>query len=241
MYNTIIIDDNVHFVKNFIEILSREVKNVRVSNIATDGIEAVEKIKAGFIDIVFLDIDMPRLNGIEVLKELNSLELFPLPVIIIISGESKYLSQVSNNKLVNSIIYKGIGMDSIIDKICDIINDLEKESEKEIYRKRITAELKKLNFNLAHKGTNYLREAIEIINACRNQEFNSNLEKNIYPIIAAKHQKSIHNVKSNILKAINYMYRECEINNLKDYFYFSTDRKPTPKLIIFTIYNKICK
>lgn len=241
MYNTIIIDDNIHFVKNFIEILSKEVKNVRVTNIATNGNEAVEKIKSGFVDIVFLDIDMPELNGIEVLKMLNSLDLFPLPLIIIISGENKYFSQIYNNSLVNTIIYKEIGMDAIIDKVCNIINDLELKKEEEAYRKKITTELKALNFNLTHNGTNYLRESIEIINSCRNQEFISNLEKNIYPIIAAKHQKSVHTIKSNILKAINYMYRECEISKLKEYFYFGIDKKPTPKLIIFTIYNRIYK
>lgn len=241
MYNTIIVDDNIHFVKNFMELLSKEFSDIRITNIATNGLEALKKIQSGFIDIVFLDINIPKLNGIEVLQNINSLDLFPLPLIVIISGEDKYFSQIYNNTLVNSIIYKGIGMDAIINKICNIINEMKFERRKLDYRERITQELRKLRFNLSHKGTNYLIEAIEIINSCRNQNFISNLEKNIYPIIAAKYKKSIYNIKSNILKAINYMYKECEIDVLKEYFCFDIDRKPTPKLIIFTIHDKICK
>jgi two-component system response regulator HydG len=38
---------------------------------AFDGINAVEKIKAGQFDIAILDVDMPRLNGLETLKQIK--------------------------------------------------------------------------------------------------------------------------------------------------------------------------
>jgi two-component system, NtrC family, response regulator HydG len=38
---------------------------------AFDGINAVEKIKAGQFDIAILDVDMPRLNGLEALKQIK--------------------------------------------------------------------------------------------------------------------------------------------------------------------------
>lgn len=38
---------------------------------AFDGVNAVEKAKAGHFDLVLLDVDMPRLNGIEALKQIK--------------------------------------------------------------------------------------------------------------------------------------------------------------------------
>ena len=38
---------------------------------AFDGINAVEKIRAGKFDIAILDVDMPRLNGLETLKQIK--------------------------------------------------------------------------------------------------------------------------------------------------------------------------
>jgi len=51
---------------------------------AFDGINAVEKIKAGEFDIAILDVDMPRLNGLEALKQIK--EHNPGIVVIIMTA-----------------------------------------------------------------------------------------------------------------------------------------------------------
>ena len=51
---------------------------------AFDGINAVEKIKAGQFDIAILDVDMPRLNGLEALKQIK--EHNPGIVVIIMTA-----------------------------------------------------------------------------------------------------------------------------------------------------------
>ena len=47
---------------------------------ATDGIEGVRKVLKGDIDLVLLDLDMPKMNGFEVLDALSSRQL-EIPVI----------------------------------------------------------------------------------------------------------------------------------------------------------------
>ena len=43
------------------------------STIAKDGIEAVEKVKNKFFDIIITDIRMPRMNGVEALREIKKI------------------------------------------------------------------------------------------------------------------------------------------------------------------------
>lgn len=42
-------------------------------SIAASGFEAVDKVRAGKYDLVFLDVRMPRMNGVETFKELRKI------------------------------------------------------------------------------------------------------------------------------------------------------------------------
>lgn len=99
----------------------------------------------------------------------------------------------------------------------------------------ILKELIYLGFNIKHKGTKYIAESILILKFyCKN----SNL-KDIYAIIAREHSTTSENIKSNILKSINYMYYETDFSKLATYFSLTEDIKPTPKQIILTVLNNI--
>lgn len=73
----------------------------------------------------------------------------------------------------------------------------------------------------------------------RKDNMTCNLQKDIYPIIAKIFNKTPHNIKCNINNATESMYYNCDINVLKEYFYFTDDRKPTTKTVIYTVLNKI--
>ncbi len=58
--------------------------------IVSDGIEALEIVKKTPIDVAILDIKMPRLNGIEALKEIKTID--PSIEVIIITGFADFES-----------------------------------------------------------------------------------------------------------------------------------------------------
>ena len=50
---------------------------------ASDGKEALEKLKAGDFDLVISDVEMPEMNGIDLAREMRSISSIPL---ILMSG-----------------------------------------------------------------------------------------------------------------------------------------------------------
>ena len=51
---------------------------------ATDGLNALEAIESGSFDLMILDVDMPRLDGLGVLEELRArIQTSTVPVIVL--------------------------------------------------------------------------------------------------------------------------------------------------------------
>ncbi len=56
---------------------------------AVDGIEAFEVIKASPPSLIFLDINMPKINGMQVLEDINRMESPPMIVIVTAYGSER--------------------------------------------------------------------------------------------------------------------------------------------------------
>lgn len=70
MARVLIVDDSV-FMRTVIRDMLSKDPAIEVVGSATDGIDAIEKINALNPDLITLDIEMPKMNGIEVLKEIG--------------------------------------------------------------------------------------------------------------------------------------------------------------------------
>ena len=71
---------------------------------ACNGKEALLEIQNGNIDIVLLDINMPVMNGIELLAELKKLNI--TPEIIVITGDESITFTVLESYIINDLLYK---------------------------------------------------------------------------------------------------------------------------------------
>ena len=72
MSTLLIVDDNAAVRKNVRSILSKH-SAVEITGEAHDGEDALDKIQGLRPDIVLLDVDMPRMNGIEAAREIRRL------------------------------------------------------------------------------------------------------------------------------------------------------------------------
>lgn len=211
MVKALIITNNIHFIK----VLSTEINtynlNVKISGISTNPIEALSAVKSFGFDLILLDKDLK--------KEFDAsfLELYSEIIVVLSLKEPNYiLTKTSFKKIVPLI----------------------KQNDAEVREARIVKELTKLGYNLKYKGTKYLIDTI-LQMYDKQHSMVDNLQSVIYPIVAKKYNKTVHNIKSSIGKATECMYYECDSQKLADYFGFSNDEKPTVKQVIFTVINKI--
>ena len=90
MINVMLADDHVLIREGIKQLLEFD-GSMKVIAEANDGIECLEKLKDVKPDILLLDINMPNMNGIDVLKELKE-KNDPLKILILtVHSEVEYL------------------------------------------------------------------------------------------------------------------------------------------------------
>lgn len=104
-YHILIADDSMSMRKVLKKVL--QMCNLGVIDVfeANNGAEALKILETEWIDLVFTDINMPEMNGIEFIKEANKNDMFRnIPFIIVTSEvrlqETRYADEVNAQGLV---------------------------------------------------------------------------------------------------------------------------------------------
>ncbi|MFO0752708.1 MAG: chemotaxis response regulator protein-glutamate methylesterase [Thermodesulfovibrionales bacterium] len=82
MVKVLIVDDSA-FMRNALSSMLSSDPEIQIVGTARDGLEAIEKIAQLRPDIVTMDVEMPRMDGIAALKQI--MERSPVPVIMVSS------------------------------------------------------------------------------------------------------------------------------------------------------------
>lgn len=180
----LIVDDSMNYIKKLISSILKKEECIRLLDIATNGLEALDILTKNKVDIILLDLKMPKMNGIGLIKELEKQKLKVYEKsIIVITAEDLMLQEIVKSPLIYSYQLKPISQESLLKNINDIIKEKLLIKRDEDIDRKIISELKSLNYNLTHIGTKYLKECIKIDLLKYNGEA-ENLSKQIYPIIA---------------------------------------------------------
>jgi chemosensory pili system protein ChpA (sensor histidine kinase/response regulator) len=85
--HVLFVDDSVSVRK----VAERALKQLGVEvTLATDGADALDKLRTGRFDLVFTDLEMPRMHGYELIRELRFLPAFQtLPIVVVTSRSGK--------------------------------------------------------------------------------------------------------------------------------------------------------
>lgn len=137
----LVVDDS----KTLRRILIRELNSIGITNIseAGDGNEAVELLRVESFDLMLLDMEMPELDGLGVLKVVKSTpELSYLPVIIVSSAEDfdriveciqvgaeDYLPKPFNAVLLRARVFSSLEKKRLRDLDREHILELQREKE----------------------------------------------------------------------------------------------------------------
>lgn len=86
MIKVLISEDDIYYATLLMNSINEINNNVRVIGIAQNGLETIQKIADNEIDIILLDLIMPKLDGYQVLEKIKDNKKYENSCIII-SGD----------------------------------------------------------------------------------------------------------------------------------------------------------
>ena len=256
----LIADDNKEFCNILNDYLLNQ-RDILVTGIAKDGVEALKLIQERKPDLVVLDIIMPHLDGLGVLERLNTMDIDPMPRIIVLSavGQDK-ITQRAITLGADYYVVKPFDMDVFTKRIRQMFNNtissdeakrtvsLIDTTEIKVNNKKEPIDLEAEITNIIHeigvpahiKGYMYLREAITMV--VNDMELLSAVTKELYPSIAKKYNTTASRVERAIRHAIEVAWGRGQvetINKLFGYTIHNDKGKPTNSEFIAMVADKL--
>lgn len=230
MLKILIVDDNLELN----QLLFNQIKNYNedefiITNISSNGEDAYNYLLTHSPDVVLLDLQMPKLNGIELISKLEAKR--SLPKIIVITGDNSLLPEIIklNIKLEN-IFTKPINFNSLIENL----ERIRKEKDNDEVELKIKELLKNFYFNKSSPGYRYIIESIKL--CVKNKTLITPLETNLYEKVTEKtNAKSNLHVKWSIDKSIDALNKYTNPDALNKFFSYN---KVTSKSFINEIFQK---
>ncbi len=120
MARLLIVDDE----QDAVEFLAGQFKNRGLEvDTALNGLEAIERVQANIPDLVFLDIRMPGMDGIEVLKKIK--EIYPaLKVVMMTAVQDEEIVEQAMALGAIDYITKPVSLDYLDSVLMDKISGL---------------------------------------------------------------------------------------------------------------------
>lgn len=83
--NALIVEDHALFAEGLVALLQQSTElNIKVLGVSSDGCDAVALCTKRRVDLVFLDLNLGRVNGLDLIKPIK--EVSPKTKILIVSG-----------------------------------------------------------------------------------------------------------------------------------------------------------
>jgi two-component system chemotaxis response regulator CheY len=125
-YSIMVVDDSSIIrtaIKKTIDMTGIPVDRIVV---AEDGIDALEKLKDDWVDIIFCDIHMPKMDGVQLVEELRkSVEFKNIPFVVVSSIGSEAQIEELRAKGITSFIRKPFKPEDINEVMGQVFGEWE--------------------------------------------------------------------------------------------------------------------
>lgn len=250
----LVIDDNKEIasgIKGYIEKTNEH--EIEIVGCAYDGKEGLEKINALSPDAVILDIVMPVLDGIGVLKAMHMYTGVKRPVVVVLSAlAQEHVSGMLSAYGADYYMVKPASYEMLFDRIKMLCNPeakkipagtakaLEKEPSPKEMEIKVTNVIHNVGVPANIKGYQYLRDAI--LMTINDNEMINAVTKQLYPEVAKRHKTTSSRVERAIRHAIEVACtrgNEESFYSLFGYTVSTLKGKPTNSEFIALIADKL--
>ncbi|MBZ4646897.1 MAG: hypothetical protein JG777_2386 [Clostridia bacterium] len=129
LYRLLVADDEQIVLDSIKFIIEKNFKDIVMAEIARSGREAIEKAEEIKPDIIFMDIKMPGINGIEAIREIKSRCSNTLFVIITAYEQFDFAKEAVNLGVIQYLL-KPVNREKIIETVRNTIKMIDREREK---------------------------------------------------------------------------------------------------------------
>ena len=250
----LISDESKEFSENCKNIFVKY--NMEVIIAPKDGIKVVEMIKKYHPNIVLIDIFMPYLDAIAVMKHINNIELLVKPKFLIMSGSDSHCLEKEVLDLgalyyflkpfdINTLVERVVGLSNINNQKLykrDFdntvwFNNSAKETDLETM---VTEIIHQIGVPAHIKGYYYLRDSI--ILSVEHHDTMTSITKHLYPEVAKINFTTPSRVERAIRHAIEVAWDRGDIDILNSFFGYTIHNgrgKPTNSEFIAMIADKL--
>ncbi len=248
----LIVDDNDDLRKALTQYISSQ-QGMKVVGQAADGLEALDILSRNTVDVMLLDMIMPKLDGFGVLSQLQKRPPLQRPEVIAVTalGRDDFVRRAVHLG-VSYYMIKPVEMPALLDRIRDICQHLNQASAIADQPAPLTGaaaftlddKLSNLFLTLgipAHiKGYQFLREAIKLV--IQKPELIGGITKELYPAIGKHFGTTASKVERAIRHAIEVAWSRGRVETLNTAFGCRVafpDEKPTNGEFIALIADKL--
>lgn len=245
-----IVDDNKELVHIMEDYLNNQ-DDMEVVGVTYNGMDCLQLVQSLQPDILILDLIMPHVDGLTLLKMIRELDTFKKPRIIMLTafGQEEVMRQAVQLGA-NYFILKPFDFEHLLAKIRKIHHDdftstvmiePNKSSIKEIdLDASITDIMHEIGVPAHIKGYLYLREAIKMV--YNDIELLGSITKILYPDIATKFNTTASRVERAIRHAIEVAWNRGNIDSITELFGYTINvskAKPTNSEFIAMVADKL--
>ncbi|MFY0598794.1 MAG: response regulator transcription factor [Cyclobacteriaceae bacterium] len=127
--NCIIVDDD-QMARVSLEMLCEKIEDIEIDQVFDNGLDALNWLKANETDVIFLDIEMPNLSGMDLVKSVDN-----LPQIVFTTSHAEYALEAFEYQ-VTDFVPKPVQLPRLlksIERIRELNNNVRQESQNEIF------------------------------------------------------------------------------------------------------------
>ncbi len=246
-YRILLVDDDPQYLAQMRGFFSVQ-EQVRQVDVATDGRQALEKIRATNYHAVLMDLIMPKLDGLGVLEQL-SLTSGERPSFIIVSA-------IRNEGMIRNactlgakyFMVKPLDPETLFKRTLDMLAEVPEGSvalaplpqQPRTLDEKITSVFLVAGIPAHIKGYHYLREGIRMV--YYSPAMINRITKELYPGIAKHFATSPSKVERAIRHAIEVAWTRGKIENINQLFgynIYSKNDKPTNGEFIALVADKL--
>ncbi len=251
--SVVIADGNESFANSVKDYL-KEQEGIEVKAVATNGRDAYEKILETKPDVLLMDMIMPYVDGLGVLKKIKNASLEKEPVVMMLSGiYHQHAMEQATALGANYYMIKPVELESLTDRIREFSGkglnvNVAENARRQIKEFYSDYEIERIVTDIIHdigvpahiKGYHFIRSGI--IMAINDMEVINHITKQLYPDLAKMYKTTPSRVERAIRHSIevawNRGYNETA-QKLFGYSISSDKGKPTNSEFIAMIADHI--